>query len=156
MYPQTHFLFSFFVALIFVKFGVFDYKIAFFIALVGLFIDLDHYIAFIFKYKDMDFKDAWNKAVKGLYAGRSFIHHKIGFILITTLIIILFFFNKTLFWIIGLGYYTHMFLDYAHLNVLKIKEKMTIKGFGITEKINKFEVLLDIFLLIGILLLILI
>jgi hypothetical protein len=156
MYPQTHFLFSFFVALIFVKLGIFDYKIALFVALVAIFIDLDHYITFIFKYKEMSFKDAWNKAVKGLYAGRSFIHHIIGFIVVTALIISLYFFSKTLFWIIGLGYYTHMFLDYAHLNVLKIKEKMTIKGFGITEKINKFEVLLDIFLLIGIALLILI
>ncbi|MCK5043775.1 metal-dependent hydrolase [Candidatus Pacearchaeota archaeon] len=150
MYPQSHFLFSLLIALIFVKFGVFDYKIALFIAIFAVLMDLDHYITFIFKYKEMDFKDAWNKAVKGLYAGRSFIHHTVGFVLITAIIVLLYFFNQTWFWIIGLGYYTHMFLDYAHLNVLKIKEKITIKEFGITEKINKFEVLLDIFLVIGI------
>lgn len=155
MYPQSHFLFSLLIALIFVKFGVFDYKIALFIGIFAVLIDLDHYITFIFKYKEMNFKDAWNKAVKGLYAGRSFIHHTAGFVLITALVILLYYFNKTWFWIIGLGYYTHMFLDYAHLNILKIKEKMTIKEFGITEKINKFEILLDIFLVIGIGLLIL-
>ena len=155
MYPQSHFLFSFLIALIFVKFGVFDYKIALLVGVVAVLIDLDHYITFIFKYKEMNFKDAWNKAVKGIYAGRSFIHHTIGFVLITTLIILLYYFNKTWFWIIGIGYYTHMFLDYAHLNVLKIKEKMTIKEFGITERINKFEILFDIFLIIGIILLIL-
>ena len=154
MYPQTHFLFSYFIALIFAKFGVFDYKTAFFVALVGLLIDVDHFIVFVLKYKEINLRDAWNKAVKGLYAGRSFIHHWIGFILITGLIILLYYFNRTWFWIIGLGYYTHMFLDYAHLNVLKIREKMTIKEFGITEKINKFEVLLDIFLVVGIVLLV--
>jgi len=154
MYPQSHFLFSFLIALIFVKFGVFDYKIALLVGVFAVLMDIDHYITFIFKYKEMDFKDAWNKAVKGLYAGRSFIHHIIGFILMTTLIILLYYFNKTWFWIIGLGYYTHMFLDYAHLNVLKIKEKMIIKELGVIEKINKFELLLDIFLIIGIVLLI--
>jgi len=155
MYPQTHFLFSYFVALIFVKLGIFNFKTAFFVALVGLLIDVDHYITFIFKYKKTDFRSAWNKAVKGLYRGRSFIHHWAGFVLITFLIIWLFFANKNLFWIFCLGYYSHMFLDYAHLNILKIREKMTIKEFGITEKINKFEVLFDIFLIIGIILLVL-
>jgi len=122
MYPQSHFLFSFLIALIFVKFGVFDYKIALLVGVFAVLMDIDHYITFIFKYKEMDFKDAWNKAVKGLYAGRSFIHHIIGFILMTALIILLYYFNKTWFWIIGLGYYTHMFLDYAHLNVLNKRE----------------------------------
>ncbi len=142
MHPQTHFLFSYLIALVFVKFGVFSYKTAFFVALVGLFIDIDHYITFIFKYKEMDFRHAWNKAVKGFYYGRSFIHHKIGFVLITAIIGILYFVNKNLFWIIGLGYYSHMFLDYAHLNVLKIKGKIKIKELGLVEKIGKFEVLL--------------
>ena len=155
MYPQSHFLFSFLIALIFVKFGVFDYKIALLVGVVAVLIDLDHYITFIFKYKEMNFKDAWNKAVKGIYAGRSFIHHTIGFVLITALIILLYYFNKTWFWIIGIGYYTHMFLDYAHLNVLKIREKTTIKFEGFKERINKFELLFDIFLIIGIVLLIL-
>ncbi len=155
MYPQTHFLFSYFVALIFVKFGIINFKTAFFVALVGLLIDTDHYITFIFKYKKTDFKSAWNKAVKGLYRGRSFIHYKIGFVLATMIIVLLFFTNKNLFWIFSIGYYSHMFLDYAHLNILKIREKMTIKEFGITERINKFEILLDIFLVIGIILLVL-
>lgn len=153
MYPQTHFLASLLVAMIFAKFGIFDYKIAFFAALAGLFVDTDHFINYALKYKDTSIKDAWNKAVKGLYAGRSFIHHKIGFIFITILIISLYNLNKTWFWIISIGYYSHMFVDYAHLNILKIKEKMTIKEFGLIEKINKFEILLDIFLIIGIILL---
>ena len=155
MYPQKHFLFSYLIGLIFAKIGIISYKVAFFVALVGLFIDIDHYIVFIFKRKNMSFKDAWNKAVKGLYHGRSFIHHWAGFILITIIVILLYFLNRNLFWIIGLGYYSHMFLDYVHLNVLKIREKIIIKKFGIVERINKFEVLFDIFLIVGIVLLVL-
>lgn len=153
MYPQTHFLFSYFVGLLFVKFGVFNYKTALFVALVAVFVDIDHYLVFIFKRKSMSFKDAWNKNIKGFYHGRSFIHHWLGFVIITLVVFLLYFYNRSLFWILGLGYYSHMFLDYAHLNVLKIKGKMTIKEFGLVEKINKFEVLFDIFLIVGIILL---
>ena len=153
MYPQTHFLASYLLGLIFAKFGIFDYKIAFLVGLAGMFVDIDHYIIFVLKFKKLNFKDSFNKAVKGLYHGRSFIHHKIGILIITILIIALYSLNKNWFWIIGLGFYSHLFVDYAHLNILKIREKITIKEFGITERINKFEVLLDIFLVIGIILL---
>ena len=154
MYPQTHFLFSLLVATILAKFGLFTYQTAFFVALVGLFVDIDHYIEFVLKYKKVNLRDSWNKAVKGLYHGRSFIHHKIGFALITAIVIALFYLNRNLSWILGLGYYTHMFVDYAHLNVLKIKEKMKIKEAGWVMKINKFELMLDIFLFLGLILLI--
>ncbi len=155
MYPQSHFLFSLLIALILAKLNIFDYRIALLIALVAVFVDIDHFIIFVAKRKDWKLKDAWNADVKGNFKNaRTFIHHWLGFILITAIIITLFFINKNLFWIIGLGYYTHMFLDYAHLNFLKIKERITIKEFGFIEKINKFELLFDIFLLIGIVLLI--
>jgi hypothetical protein len=155
MYPQTHFLFSYLVGLVFAKLGFFDYKIALFVGLAGLLVDVDHFIVFVLKYKEMNFKHAWNKAVKGLYAGRSFVHHQFGFLGMTLLVAILFYYNRTWFWIIGLGYYTHMFLDYAHLNFLKIRGRIVFKEFGIVERINKFEVLLDLFLIFGIVLLLL-
>lgn len=155
MYPQTHFLFSFLIALIFAKYGVFDYKIALVIALVAVLVDLDHFILYIIKRKDWSLKDAWNADVKGKFRhARTFIHHYLGFALITIIIIVLFFVNKNLFWIFSLGYYSHMFLDSAHLNILKIKEKLVIKRFGFIERINKFELLFDIFLIIGIVLLV--
>ena len=155
MYPQTHFLFSYLVALILAKFGVFDYKVAFFVAIVGLFVDLDHFIKFALRFNDFSLKDAWNRAVRGVYAGRTFIHHEIGVIIITFLIAGLFFVNRNLFWIFGLGYYSHLFVDYTHLNILKIREKMQMKEAGFVMKINKFEVLFDIFLIVGIILLLL-
>lgn len=153
MYPQSHFLFAYLVSLLFVKFGVFDYRIALFAAVAGVLVDIDHYITFLFKYKKLNFVDAWNKHVRGLYGGRSFIHHHVGFIVMTLIIIGLFFYSRDWFWIIAIGYYTHMFLDYAHLNILKIKERITIREFGLIEKINKFEILFDIFLILGIILL---
>jgi len=154
MYPQTHFLFSYFIALVLAKFGVFDYKVAFFVALVALLVDIDHFIVFVLKFKDINLRNAWNKDVYGKYHGRTFIHHWIGFLLITGVVVALFFVDKNLFWILGLGYYSHMFLDYAHLNVLKIRGKIKIKEAGFILKLSKFEFLFDILLLIGVLLLI--
>jgi len=155
MYPQSHFLFSFFVGMIFVKFGFFDYRIALLIGFVGLLIDMDHYITFLvkYKYRDLKFKDSWNRAVKGVYAGRGFIHHELGIILISIVLLMLYDFNMTLFWVFALGYYSHIFLDYAHLNILKIKTRITFRAAGLVEKINKFEILFDIFLIFGIILL---
>ncbi len=155
MYPQTHFLFSWLVGLIFAKFGVFSYKVAFFIGVAAVLVDIDHYLVYIFKRKDMSLRHAFNKMSLGFMGGRSFLHHLTGFILVTAVVGFLYFYNSDWFWIIGLGYYTHMLFDYAHLNILKIKGKMTIKNLGFVERINKFEVLLDIFLAIGIVLLIL-
>lgn len=155
MYPQTHFLFSYLVGLIFVKLGFISLKAALFVGLIGLLVDVDHYIIFILKFKNMSFKDAWNKAVKGVYKGRSFMHHKIGSSIIVFALIVLFFFNRYLFWILGLGYFTHLLLDYGHFNFLKIKGKIVFKEFGLVEKIGKFELLLDVFLLIGLILILL-
>ncbi|MFC1682003.1 metal-dependent hydrolase [Nanoarchaeota archaeon] len=152
MYPQSHFLFSLLVGLIVAKFGVFSYEVAFYIAVVAVLIDIDHLIAYFSKYKEMNLKDAWNYSVRGKYHGRTFIHHWIGFLVITLIIVGLYFFNLTWFYVLSIAYYSHMFLDYAHLNVLKIKDKMILRGWGFVEKINKFEVLFDIFLIVGIVL----
>lgn len=154
MYPQSHFLFAFLIASIFVKYGIFDYKIALLIAVFAVLVDIDHFINFVVKKGDYSLKDAWNAGVLKHMRERTFIHYYLGFILITFVIILLFFLNRTWFWIIGISYYSHMFLDYAKLNVLKIKGKVTIKEAGFVEKINKFELLFDIFLIIGIVLVI--
>lgn len=158
MYPQSHFLVSLLIGLVFAKLGFvegFTYIHAFYVALVGLFVDLDHYVTFLvkYKYKDFSLRDAWNRAVKGLYRGRSFIHHEAGIVIMTLIFVWLFFNYKILFWIFALGYYSHLLVDYGHFNILKIKEKMTFKEMGFVTKIDKFEVLFDIFLLIGIVLL---
>jgi len=153
MYPQSHFLFSFLIASVFVKFGVFDWRVALLVGLVGMFIDLDHFLNFAIRRDDYSLKDAWNAVVVRHFIGRTFIHHWIGFILMTIIIVGLYYWNMTWFWIIGLGYYTHIFLDYAKLNILKIKGTEVIREEGFVMRISKFEIMFDIFLLIGILLL---
>lgn len=154
MYPQSHFLFALLIASIFAKYGVFDYKIALLIAVFAVLVDIDHFINFAIHKKDYSLKDAWNAGVLKHMKEKTFIHYYLGFILISAVIILLFFFNRTWFWIIGISYYSHIFLDYAKLNILKIKGRVTIKEAGLAEKINKFELLFDIFLVIGIVLVI--
>jgi len=153
MYPQTHFLFSFLLGLVLAKLGVFSYKVAFFIAVFAVLMDIDHFINFFLRREDMSLKDAWNSCSVGHFRGRTFIHHRVGFVLLTLIIVLLYFVSKTFFWIIGFGYYSHMFLDYAHLNVLRIRGKIKVKEAGFKAKIGKFEIMLDMFLIIGIVLL---
>jgi len=153
MYPQSHFLFSFLIAGIFVKFGVFDWKIALLIGLIAVFIDLDHFLNFAIRRKDYDLKDAWNSCVVRHFIGRTFIHHWIGFIIITVIIAGLYYWNMTWFWIISLGYYSHMILDYAKINILKIRGVEVIREEGFVMRLSKFEAMLDIFLVIGVVLL---
>ena len=153
MYPQSHFLFSFLVASIFVKFGVFDWRIALFAGLVGMLIDLDHFLNFAFRRENYNLKDAWNGCVIRHFPGRTFIHHWIGFILITAIIVGIYYWNMTWFWIISLGYYSHIVLDYAKINILKIKGVEVIRESGFVMKLSKFEAMLDIFLVIGLALL---
>ncbi|MBS3064856.1 MAG: metal-dependent hydrolase [DPANN group archaeon] len=150
MYPQSHFLFSFLVVSVFVKLGVFDFRVALFVAIFAFLVDVDHFILFVSKFKDSSLRNAWNKAVYGKYAGRTFVHHWIGFLILTVIIIGLYFYNLNWFWIVGLGYYTHMILDYAHLNFLKIKGRLSLRFGGFVERIGKFEALFDIFVLVGI------
>ncbi len=154
MYPQSHLLFAFLIGLIFVKFGIFGYQIALLIALFAVLVDLDHFIIFAIRKGDYSLRDAWNAGILKHMKERTFIHHHFGFILLTGIIVLLFFLNRTWFWIIALAYYSHMFLDYAKLNILKIKGTKTIKEAGFIEKISKFELMFDIFLLVGIILLI--
>lgn len=155
MYPQSHFLFTFLIAEIFVKLNIFNHYTALLTALIALLIDTDHFIYYSIKHKDLSLKHAWNTAVSGRMKERTFIHFRLGFIITTAIIILLYFINPTISLILLIAYFTHMFLDYTHLNILKVKGKYTEKIEGFTIKISKFEVWFDILLIIIIILLIL-
>jgi len=155
MYSQSHFLFSFFIALIFVKFNIFSYEIALLIAVFAVLVDIDHFIKFAVKKRKYNLREAWNATTVKHFKERTFLHHLSGFLIFSVIIISLYFINKNVFLVVGLGYYTHIFLDYANLNVLKIKGKETIKEIGFIERISNFELIFDIFLTIGIILLVL-
>ena len=92
MYPLTHFLFPLTLSLILVVFGFFTYLQAILSALLGMSIDLDHYLHRIIYYKDFNVKSCWNKAVTHKdKRERTLIHHEKGFIFVTILITIFLF-----------------------------------------------------------------
>ena len=154
MYPHTHFLFAFLLAEILVKFDILSHKLAVLVALIAVLIDIDHYIYYGVKHNSWDIRKAWNAATVTHEKGeRTFIHHSIGFFIITALIIIGFYFNKTVFWILTIGYYSHIFLDYVNLNILRIKRSLRFKEEGFVVDIPVHEVVFDLLLIVGIALL---
>jgi hypothetical protein len=150
MYPLTHFLVPFVLAQIFVKLGYLDYRFALIAALLGVLIDLDHYIYRIFSAKDYSFKKAWNIAVKKHDPlQRTFIHHYKGLLIFLLVKIVLLFFSWKWTIVIALGYYSHFLLDHIHI---RIHKKLTFNEFGYVFRIPFYEIILDVILvLVGLL-----
>ncbi len=154
MNPHTHFLFAFLLAEILVKFGILSHKLAVLVALIAVLIDIDHYIYYGVKHKSWDLRKAWNAAtVTHEKGGRTFIHHRVGFLIITALVIISFYLNKTVFWILAIGYYSHIFLDYVNLDILRIKRSLRFKEEGFVVNVPVHEIVFDLLLIVGIALL---
>ena len=154
MYPLTHFLFPLFLAEIFVKFGILNHWTALGAGIFGVLIDIDHIISYVIRHKNLNIRKAWNASVKINEKARTFIHHAAGIVLMTLIIVILFFVNKTAFWIAAIGYYSHMFLDKIDWRrVLKLKRRIIIEKFGFYIRLSFFEIMLDLILILGILLL---
>jgi membrane-bound metal-dependent hydrolase YbcI (DUF457 family) len=153
MYPQTHFLFPFFLAEILVSFGYLNHWQALIAGLVGMLIDLDHPIEYALIKKKFSWREAWNNSVvTHKVEGRTFIHHLYGFLLFTTLCLILVFFYWKISLIIFLGYHSHILLDYLHLHFLE--KKLKFKEFGFIFRIPRYEAVINLLLIIGIVLLI--
>lgn len=152
MYPLTHFLISFFVGLFLVKSGYFSMLQALYTGLVGLLIDVDHFVYFVIKKKNLSFRDAWNAAIRHSLDERTFIHHLPGFLIFNLLLIGLFFISKIWFWIFFIGYYSHMLLDYFNFKKWsEIKGNVKFKEEGFMFRIPKYEIVLDVIILILIL-----
>ncbi|MCK4589928.1 MAG: metal-dependent hydrolase [Nanoarchaeota archaeon] len=150
MYPQTHFLTALFLALILVKLEVLGYYGALVCAILAVLMDLDHWIAFVFKKHKVSFLKAWNAAtVKHADWERTFVHHKLGFGIVSVILLIFLLFNRLVFWVVGIAYYSHMFLDYVHGVERK---KYRFRELGFFFEITWFELALDVVLLIGIVL----
>jgi len=152
MYPWSHFLFPLFIAEIFVKLNILNHYGAILAGLIGLSVDIDHFIGYVIHHRDLNLKHAWNADVVKHENERTFIHRETGLIFITLPIILLFFLNKIVFLIISLGYYTHIFLDNLNISISKKIFKIKEKGFVI--KLPFYELIFDILLVVGILLLI--
>lgn len=147
MYPQTHFLLALFLGEILVRFGILGQKAVVVTAVLAVLIDLDHWVAFIIRHKKYSFKKAWNAATISHENERTFIHHKTGFIVMVSLLVIFLFVNRLVFWVLGTAYLSHMFLDYVHVIERK---KFKFKELGFWMNITGFELALDFVLIFGI------
>ena len=119
MNVPSHFLFPLFIGLVLKKFGLISYEMVILCALVGVFVDIDHYIENIIHAKTNRYSliNAWNNAMKyHRFQQRSFIHHIEGFILLSTFIAVMVFVDLNWAVIVAVGYYSHMILDYIPLN----------------------------------------
>ena len=118
MNPETHFLFPFVIASILAKFNIISWKLVLLCGLIGLIIDVDHYLEHIIHSKSNRFslKAAWNNSIRfHRFSQRSFVHHWQGALLFLVLFIILGFYYWKLSLVLAIGYYSHLFLDYIHL-----------------------------------------
>ncbi len=151
MYPLTHFLVAFFIGILMVVYHNFSYLDAFITGLVGLLIDIDHYIYYIVKKKNLSFRSAWNAAINGVFGWkeRTFIHHLPGFFIITLILVLLFFVSKLWFWILFIGYYSHMILDYVDFDKWFGKDKkIGFNLFGLIISVHKYELVFDVVLIL--------
>ncbi len=135
MDPQTHFLFPFVIGLLLAREGVFSLELALLCAVIGVLVDLDHYIEHIMLAKENRFsiKAAWNQSERfHRFQQRSFIHHLSGAVTLAIVFYFISFYNAKLAMAMAVGYYSHLVLDYVHLK----KEKFfryKIYGFYLKE-----------------------
>src|SRR3989344_9408188 len=138
MLPQTHFLVAFLLGLIGVKLGYLTLLEAFIAGLLSIIIDLDHLFNFKFNLK----KTFHATVINHEHETRS-LHHWVGFLIFTAIIIFIgiFFLNTAL--ILAIAYYSHYLLDNIHINA---KKKFTFKEFGFVMKLYYFELIFQIVL----------
>ncbi len=149
MYPQSHFLVPFFIGLILAKLNVLSWKLAVLAGIVGILVDLDHYIEHILRAKTNRFslKATWNNSIKHhKFNQRSFIHYWDGALLITLILAIIAYSNWQCALAIALGYYSHLLLDIPHFAKKTI---VKIKFFDLYFRESWVEILFDVLLIIG-------
>ncbi|MBS3169447.1 metal-dependent hydrolase [Candidatus Woesearchaeota archaeon] len=156
MDPQTHFLFPFTLSVILVKLNLFSWKLALLAGIVGVIVDLDHYVEQIAHAKTNRFSltATWNNAVRfHRFNQRSFIHDGIGAIIVTLVLLVLAFFSGQITLALGFGYYSHLLLDYARL---KHEKEFCWKLGVFYMKESELEFILDALLIVVLLILFLI
>ena len=148
---HTHFLFPFFIGVLFMKLSIFSWQFALLAGVIGMLVDADHYIEHILHAKKHRFslKDTWNNSIKlHRFNQRSFIHEGLGVFVLTVLFLIIMYLNLSLAITLFLGYYSHILLDGIYLkHPHHFRRKISSWFF----KESYVEIFLDIVLLIGIL-----
>ena len=150
MYPLTHFLFALVIASVLHLYQIFNIYFVILTAIIGVLVDLDHYLHRIIKFKDYNIKNCWNRSI--LHKDkkqRTLIHHKKGAMIISVILLGIYFISKSLFLAGAIGYYSHIFLDNLHY---KLKEKIKFKEFGFIVRMPIHELIFEVILAILVLL----
>ena len=150
---HTHFLFPFCIALLFSKLGFFSWKFSLLAGIVGMAVDIDHYIEHILHAKRNRFslKDTWNNSIRlHTFNQRSFIHEGIGVFMLTILFLIVAYFNLYLSVALFIGYYSHILLDGIYLYH---SHHFRGKVSSLFLKESYAEMVFNVLLILGILLL---
>ncbi len=151
MLPHTHFLLPFFLGLITVKMGYLALPFAFLAGLIGVFVDVDHYIEHIFYAKSHRFslRATWNNSIRlHRFNQRSFIHYWPGAVVLTLFFASLAFFHWQISFVLLMGYYSHLWLDFSHLRA-GTAWRLKLGHYYLKE--TSTELLLDSMLVLGIL-----
>jgi len=147
MNPHTHFLLPFLIGMIFENLGIFTFEQALLCGLLGVLVDIDHYIEYVIHTGKFSVIGMWNNAYKyHRFEERSFIHHLEGMILITFFIMLLAGLDWALAWMLAIAYFSHMALDYLHLKKEKI---FRWKFLMLYMRETRLELILDVVFVIG-------
>ncbi|MBS3168235.1 metal-dependent hydrolase [Candidatus Woesearchaeota archaeon] len=146
MLPQTHFLTAFLIGTLFYNLNLISIYLLFIIGILAVLIDIDHLINYLRKKKRLSVKETWNNSSR--INERSFIHSLKGIVLIFILTIILLGFYPKIAIIIGISYFSHIFVDQIPKNPPFIKVK--IFNFNLDKKLSYLEIGIDLILLVSI------
>ncbi|MBI5072911.1 metal-dependent hydrolase [Candidatus Woesearchaeota archaeon] len=162
MYPQSHFLFPLFIGELLVKLGYVDQRFVIVAVIVGVLIDLDHSLHHFVMTGEISVMKTADDAFKKHIDDRTFIHHKNGMLIITILFIIISKYASYWAAAVMIGYYSHMLLDHITADG-RLLDKRTNKDYlgktkpilfclwGYTVKIAKFEIIFDLLMIVGLL-----
>jgi hypothetical protein len=153
MQPSTHFAAGLFFGLAVVTYFGQSYWWALAAAFIAMFVDIDHGIAYFLHYHKFSIKGCFNACCGHMFpGGRMFIHHKNGFLAITTTLIVMYVVNPFIAVLIGVAYYSHYILDHRIFNPhIKGFDDYTIhtRPFGYLYDLSWREVLIELALWIG-------
>lgn len=160
MYPQSHFLFPLLIGLILEKLGYVGYDFVLVAVLVGVFIDADHPIHHFFMTGQLSITATADDAFKRHIDDRTFLHHKLGMIVMSLFLIIAFAYFPYWALAVAVGYYSHMLLDHVTADGRLLDNRTSKDYLGKTEpiilnvcgyivQIAKFEIVFDVFCVVG-------
>ena len=112
---------------------------------------MDHFIEHIIHKKKNKFSlsDTWNNAIHYHdFTEWSFLHHWQGMLLMALILLGVVFFSWKWVLVLGIAYYSHMLLD--HIAIRRKPKRFQFKLFELFIEIPYYEIVFDVVLVIGI------